>query len=117
VLKLKKNNSGAKSLTCPHNQKSRRLRSGDPAGQESPRPIHFPPKVTQALSDNAKERTLFPMMNEPRVLCLVNMYTWSDGKQIAVPGSFSVFEGCCVQEDASIVGKPDLDVAPRQCVG
>ena len=57
------------------------------------------------------------MMNEPRVLCLVNMYTWSDGKQIAVPGSFSVFEGCCVQEDASIVGKPDLDVAPRQCVG
>ena len=34
-----------------------------------------------------------------------------------VPGNFSTFEGCCVQEEAWIVGKPDLDVAPRQCAG
>ena len=29
---------------CHHSHKSRTLRSGDPAGQETPRPIHFPPK-------------------------------------------------------------------------
>ena len=40
---------------------------------------------------------------------------WSDGKQTVVPGIFSVFEGCCVQEKAWIVRKPDLDVAPWQC--
>ena len=33
--------------------------------------------------------------------------TWSDGKQTVVPGSFSAFEGCCAQEEAWIVGKPD----------
>jgi len=42
---------------------------------------------------------------------------WSDGKQIIVPGSFSAFEGCCVQEEAWIVGKPDLDVPQQQCAG
>jgi len=36
---------------------------------------------------------------------------------MVVPGSFSAFEGCCVQEEARIVGKPDLAVAPRQCAG
>ena len=41
--------------------------------------------------------------------------TWSDGKQTVVPGSFSAFEGCCAQEEAWIVGKPDLDVAPWHC--
>ena len=41
--------------------------------------------------------------------------TWSDGKQTVVSGSFSTFEGCCAQEEAWIVGKPDLDVAPQQC--
>ena len=41
---------------------------------------------------------------------------WSDGKQTVVPGSFRAFEGCCVQEEAWTVGKPDLDVAP-QCAG
>jgi len=41
--------------------------------------------------------------------------TWSDGKQTVVPGSFSAFEGSCAQEEAWIVGKPDLDIAPRQC--
>jgi len=40
---------------------------------------------------------------------------WSDGKQTVVPGSFSVFQGCCAQEEAWIVGKPGLDVAPQQC--
>ena len=34
-----------------------------------------------------------------------------------VPGSFSAFEGCCAQEEAWIVGKPNLDVAPWQCAG
>ena len=43
--------------------------------------------------------------------------TWSDGKQTVLPGSFSAFEGCCAQEEAWIVGKPDLDVAPRQFAG
>jgi len=43
--------------------------------------------------------------------------TWSDGKQTVVPGSFSMFEGCCAQEEAWIVGKPDLVVAPQQCTG
>jgi len=43
--------------------------------------------------------------------------TWSDGKQTVVPGSFSAFEGSCAQEEAWIVGKPDLDVAPRKCAG
>ena len=43
--------------------------------------------------------------------------TWSDGKQTVVPGSFSAFEGCCAQDEAWIVGKPGLDVAPRQCAG
>jgi len=43
--------------------------------------------------------------------------TWSDGKQTVVPGSFSTFEGCCAQEEAWIVEKPDLDVAPQQCTG
>ena len=43
--------------------------------------------------------------------------TLSDGKQTVLPGSFSVFEGCCAQEEAWIVGKPNLDVAPRQCAG
>ena len=43
--------------------------------------------------------------------------TWSDGKQTVVPGSFRAFDGCCAQEEARIVGKPDLDVAPRQCAG
>ena len=42
---------------------------------------------------------------------------WSDGKQTIVPGSFSTFEGCCAQEGAWTVGKPDLDVAPGQCPG
>jgi len=32
-----------------------------------------------------------------------------------LPGSLSTFEGCCAQEEAWNVGKPDLDVAPRQC--
>ena len=41
--------------------------------------------------------------------------TWSDGKQTVVPRSFSAFKGCCAQEEAYIVGKPDLDVAPRHC--
>ena len=39
--------------------------------------------------------------------------TWSDGKQTVVPGNISALEGCC----AWIVGKSDLDVAPRQCTG
>ena len=43
--------------------------------------------------------------------------TWSHGKQTVLPESFSEFEGCCAQEEAWIVGKPDLDVAPRQCAG
>jgi len=43
--------------------------------------------------------------------------TWSDGKQSVLTGSFSAFEGCCAQEEAWIVGKSDLDVAPRQCAG
>ena len=47
----------------------------------------------------------------PSWICTI----WSGGKQTAVPGSFSVFEGCCGQEKAWIVGKPDLDVAPWQC--
>jgi len=42
---------------------------------------------------------------------------WSDGKQTVLPGSFSAFEGRCAQEEAWIVGKVDLDVAPRQCAG
>ena len=42
---------------------------------------------------------------------------WSDCEQKVVPVSFSAFEGCCVQEEAWSVGKPDLDVAPRQCAG
>jgi hypothetical protein len=29
----------------------------------------------------------------------------------------SAFEGCCAQEEALTVGKPDLDVAQRQCAG
>ena len=43
--------------------------------------------------------------------------TWSDGKQTVVPLSFSTFEECCAQEEAWIVGKPDLDVAPWQFAG
>ena len=39
--------------------------------------------------------------------------TWSDGKQTVVSGSFRAFERCCAQEEAWIVGKPNLDVAPR----
>ena len=42
---------------------------------------------------------------------------WLDGKQTAVPRSSSMFEGCCAQEEAWIVGNPDLDVAPWQCAG
>ena len=47
----------------------------------------------------------------PSWICI----TWSGGKQTVVPGRFSAFEGCCAQEEAWIVRKPDLDVTPRQC--
>ena len=40
---------------------------------------------------------------------------WSDGKQTVLSGNFNVFEGCCAQEEAWILGKPELDVAPWQC--
>jgi hypothetical protein len=31
--------------------------------------------------------------------------------------SFGALEGCFAQEGACTVGKPDVDVAPRQCTG
>ena len=49
----------------------------------------------------------------PSRICI----TWSDGKLTVVPGSSGALEGCCAQEEAWIVGKQDLEVAPRQCAG
>ena len=49
----------------------------------------------------------------PSLICT----TCSVGKQTVVPGNFSAFQGRYAQEEAWNVGKPDLDVAPRQCTG
>jgi len=35
-----------------------------------------------------------------KALSIMNLYHVVNGKQTEVPGSFSVFEGCCVQEEA-----------------
>jgi hypothetical protein len=43
--------------------------------------------------------------------------TWSDSNQRVVAESFSAFEGFLAQEEAYMVGKTDLDVAPLQVNG
>ena len=49
--------------------------------------------------------------------CWLCFFNGKVQKNTVVPGSFSAFEGCYAQEEAWIVGKTDLDVAPRQCAG
>ena len=80
-------------------------------GKGSPRP-------TKSTDDSVKGQgvvgcVLRSERHCPSWICT----TWSDGKQTVVPGSFRAFEGCCTQKEASIVGEPHLDVAPRQCTG
>ena len=74
-------------------------------------------KKKKAGMSRSKIKAMLVVFFIGKASSVMNLYstTWSDGKQTVVPGCFSAFEGCCVEEVVRIMGKPDLDATPRQC--
>lgn len=75
-------------------------------GKGSPRP-----KIPMSQS-NIRWCWSFLWLERRSPLWICSM--WSNSEQGVLYGSFKAFEGCCAQEEAWAVEKPELDVAPRQ---